>query len=89
MKVRLSKRNDCYPGDIVMYNRKPCMVIEQKRTYEDNKYGLVSLEGSSAGDVIKEFKTLVDLDQELDTVLIPRRKVLITREVEDEGNTDS
>lgn len=89
MKVRPNKKCDCYPGDIVLYNRKPCMVVEFQRPYENNRYGLVSLEGSNTGEVIEEFKLISDIDQVLDVVLIPRRKVLITREVEDEGNTDS
>jgi hypothetical protein len=65
------------------------MVVNFQRPYGDNRYGLVSLEGSNAGDVIEEFKLISDIDQVLDAVLIPRRKVLITREVEDEGNIDS
>jgi hypothetical protein len=89
MKVRLTKKCDCYTGDIVLYNRKPCMVVEFQRPYGDHRYGLVSLEGSNAGDVVEEFNIISDIDQVLDAVLIPRRKVLITREVEDEGNTNS
>ena len=89
MKVRLTKRCDCYTGDIVLYNRKPCMVVEFQRPYGDSRYGLVSLEGSNAGDVIEEFNIISDIDQVLDAVLIPRIKVLITKEVEDEGNTNS
>lgn len=93
MKVKyLEKKGlDCYVGDIVLFNGIPHMVVclgELKAGY-----GLLCLcdtDSIRAGVIVEPFDALhkIDLDTRVTELLIERRAVVISKEVEEEACQD-
>lgn len=87
MKVAVKpKRNDVYVGDIILFDKKPCMVIDMGDMVIDvgedsDNYGILSLDEVNGGDVLEIFKTLhgIDNDSRTNGVLISRNDVVITK----------
>lgn len=80
MKVAVKpKRNDVYVGDVILFDKKPCMVIDMGE--DSDNYGILSLDEVNGGDVIEIFEGLhqIDVDSRTNGVLIPRIDVVITK----------
>ena len=72
-------RPDVYVGDVISFNRKPCMVV-YLGSYPD-KYGVVSLDGEEGGTLLATFEVLanIDGDSRTESVLIGKYDVVITK----------
>lgn len=70
---------DVYVGDIILFNRRPCMVV-YLGSYSD-KYGVVSLDGEEGGVLLATFNELcdIDVDSGTESVLIDKYDVVITK----------
>lgn len=69
-------RPDVHVGDVISFNRKPCMVV-----YLGGCYGIVSLDGEEGGTLLITFKGLTDIngDSRTESVLIDKYDVVITK----------
>lgn len=75
MKVQYQKDEvSCYVGDIVLCDDIACMVIYIPNTEE---YGLLQLEGTKAGYLIKSTDDLYNLDVTCSRILIQGKDVFI------------
>lgn len=72
-------KTDVYVGDIILFNRKPCMIV-YLGSYPD-RYGVVSLDGEEGGTLLATFEVLanIDRDSRTESVLIGKYDVVITK----------
>lgn len=80
MKVNVSlKRPDVYVGDIIQFDKKPCMVVLLEM--HPGNYGVISLDGVEGGKLLATFEGLSNIDKDSRTgcVLISKSNVVISR----------
>lgn len=80
MKVNISlKKPDVYVGDIVIFNKIPCMVIDMGE--DSDEYGMLSLDECGGGEVIETFNLLseIDMDSRTERVLIKKSDIVISK----------
>lgn len=72
-------KTDVYVGDIILFNRRPCMVVYLGGHVD--KYGVVSLDGGEGGVLLATFDGLCDIevDSGIESVLIDKYDVVITK----------
>lgn len=70
---------DVHVGDIILFNRRPCMVVYLGSHVD--KYGVVSLDGGEGGVLLATFEGLcdIDVDSGTESVLIDKYDVVITK----------
>lgn len=73
------EQKDVYVGDIILFNRRPCMVVYLGSHMD--KYGVVSLDGGEGGVLLATFDGLCDIDGDsrTESVLIEQYDVVITK----------
>lgn len=73
------ERPAVYVGDVISFNRKPCMVVYLGGCSDE--YGVVSLDGEEGGTLLTTFKGITDIDGDsrTESVLIEQCDVVITK----------